>query len=331
MHRIIQHKRILDLLHWKLMPAITGSACAKSILFGEHAVVYGFPAIAVPIPDLKVRISITPDIKGVPNQVRVISKSIALDSNLDDMEKDSPIRYGIELTCDQAGAKHLPACTIRINSDFPAAGGLGSSASCAVALIRAVSNFLGLVFSNKVVNELAFQIEKIHHSNPSGVDNTVITYEKPVFFIKNKPLKFIKISKPLHLIFAFSGINGLTREAVELVRENYLKDQASYNQSFKEIGAITRLACENLSSGEIQLIGQLMSKNHELLKRIHVSIPSLDNLVTAALHAGALGAKLCGGGLGGNIVALVEEQSNENVRQALKSAGAFWTHSTIIQ
>ena len=313
------------------MPALIESACAKSILFGEHAVVYGHPAIAIPIRDLKTRVTITPNIFGEKNEVRIISPSIGMNSNLDALDSGSALRFCIEKTCEVARVDHMPACIINISSNFPTSGGLGSSASCAIAVIRAVSKFLGHVFPIELLNELAFQSEKITHSNPSGVDNTVIAYEKPVYYIKDAPIELISLQYPLHLIFAFSGIKGLTREAVEKVRDGYTKNMDLFNQYFQEIQKTVIQARERINDGDTKGLGSLMTENHRLLQVIGVSIPMLDKLVEDAKNAGAVGAKLCGSGLGGNIVALVEKNKIENVKNKLKQSGAIWVHHTEVK
>jgi len=73
-----------------------------------------------------------------------------------------------------------------------------------------------------------------------------------------------------------------------------------------------------------------MTKNHSLLQQLDVSSPALDRLVQAALAAGALGAKLCGGGRGGNMLALVKPELSEIVADALKNAGAAHTITTSV-
>jgi len=312
------------------MPALITKACAKSILFGEHAVVYGYPALAVPLSDLQLQVTIIPDIFNAGNAIRVIAPTIGLNSLLCDIPDSSPIRKSVELTLDQSGVNHIPACTIRIESDFPAAGGLGSSAACAIALIRAVSNFLGSILPLNKVNEIAFEIEKMQHGNPSGIDNTVITYQKPVFYLKEQPIEFIAINKTLHLILAYCGIQGKTKEAVDIVRSKHSENNIVFDGIFMKIGKIVINARDQLATGDLSGVGKLMIENHHLLKELGVSIPSLDELVHTAVQAGALGAKLCGGGLGGNIVALAEKEKINQVSQALESAGAVWVHSSLV-
>jgi mevalonate kinase len=310
------------------MPSITSKACAKTILFGDHSVVYGFPAIAVPLVDLHLKVTIEPAIRAKVGEVHIIAPAIEINNSLLELTQDSPIRKSIEYTRDFCGATHIPACTIHIKSDFPTSSGLGSSAACAIALIRSVSNFLGRVLKNEQVNRLAFEIEKIQHGNPSGIDNTVITFEKPVYFEKNKTTQLFSISHQINLILAYCGIKGETRQAIELVAQKRKAEMERYQSLFNEIGKIAETAYDKLLLGDLEKIGLLMNQNHNLLHEMGVSIPILDKLVETAKRSGALGAKLCGGGLGGNIVALVHPQNIDSISAALSQAGATWIHST---
>jgi mevalonate kinase len=216
-------------------------------------------------------------------------------------------------------------CEIQIHSTLPTAAGLGSSASTSVALTRALSTFLGHPFENDIVNQIAFEIEKIHHGTPSGIDNTVITYEKILFFIKSKPNEFLQLKKPLTLVIADSGIKSSTVKVVDEVKQHFLADQTKYTGLFDHIAEISLAVKKSLKSGSIESVGKLLKENHSLLQHMGVSCPKLDELVACAMEHGALGAKLSGGGKGGNMIALVKPENAESIAIALKSAGAVNT------
>lgn len=304
------------------MPAISASAPGKVILCGEHSVVYGFPAIAIPVFQVQSRTAVFAMPGAAAGEVRVNAPAIGLLRKLNDMDPTDPLRQTIELVHEELGIDHFPSCEIRISSSIPAGSGLGSSASVTVATLRALSSFLGKPFNDSQVNRLAFEIEKLHHGTPSGIDNTVITYQKPVFYRKDFPIELLEVNAPMHLLIADSGVAASTAEAVRGVHFRWQKDKAAYDKIFTAIGNLVLSTRELLETGRLEGLGDLMNQNHRLLQELQVSNRELDQLVSVALTAGAKGAKLSGGGLGGNIIALVEKEQIESVTNALIAAGA---------
>jgi mevalonate kinase len=304
------------------MPAISAKSPGKTILFGEHAVVYGYPAIAVPLPSISLRVSFL----GLPGQpagfVRVRNANTHREETLNQMDADNPIRAALELTSRSLELDHIPATEITISSTIPIASGLGSSAALAAAFIRGFSQYLGFNLGNERINELAFEMEKLQHGTPSGIDNTVIVHQKPIYFIKGQAIEHLKLSQPLNLIVADTGVRSLTREVVSEVRQRLEAEPEVVNPILEAIGRIARAARGELLRGSPQNIGRLMDENQALLVELGVSCPELDNLIAAARSAGALGAKLCGSGKGGNMVALAQPDRTENVRDALLESGA---------
>ena len=270
------------------MPAITAKSPGKTILFGEHAVVYGYPAIAVPLPSISLQVSFL----GLPGQpagfVRVRNANTRCEEMLNQMGADNPIRAALELTSRSLGLEHIPATEITISSTIPIASGLGSSAALAAAFIRGFSQYLGFNLENERVNELAFEMEKLQHGTPSGIDNTVIVHQKPIYFIKGQAIEHIKLGQPLTLIVADTGVRSLTREVVAEVRQRLEAEPDVVNPILEAIGGIARAAREELLHGTPQQVGRLMDENQALLVELGVSCPELDNLVAAARSAGAL-------------------------------------------
>lgn len=304
------------------MPAISSSAPGKVILCGEHAVVYGQPAIALPVLDIRTRCVILAKPNSTSGDVRISDPSIGLNSIFAALRPDHPLRKTIALVLSALSIDHLPACEIQIHSTIPVGGGLGSSASVSVALTRGIANFVGRSLDNEAVNDIAFEIEKLHHNTPSGIDNSVITYAKPVFYVKGTPIQWLEIDSPMYFLIANSGIKGSTAKAVTQVRGNWKSATTEYESIFHEIGLISYAMRESLQSGTLSKAGELMTSNHALLQRIGVSLTQLDALVKTAIDAGAYGAKLSGGGLGGNVLALVPPEHVAVVSQALTKSGA---------
>lgn len=304
------------------MPAVTATAPGKIILFGEHAVVYGRPAIAVPVNQVRARAVVNPEPAAETGRVTIQAPDIGLSATMDQLPQNHPIRFAVERVASVSGASRLPACSIRVTSSIPFSSGMGSSAAVSVALIRAFSGFLGRPLSDELVSDLAFEVEKIQHGTPSGIDNTVITYAVPVYYKKGSQIERLKINSAITLVIADSGLTSPTAETVADVRRGWEGDPARYEELFDQIGDISRKARDIITSGNPDSLGSLMNQNQTLLKKIGVSSETLDSFVETALASGALGAKLSGGGRGGNIIALVAEDSTTFVADALKKAGA---------
>ncbi len=313
------------------MPAVSATASAKIILLGEHAVVYHQPAIAVPVTDVRARAAIVAKPLGKTNEVEIISKQIGFHALLSNLPPDHAFSRLFQNFLDTSGIEHFPSVQIFISSDIPVASGMGSGAAVSVAILKALYHFFGMEMKPDYLSAIAFEAEKAYHGNPSGIDNTVIAYETPVFFIREQPITFIQIPKEFILLIANSGIPSKTIETVSAIRQRYDEDQEKFNTIFQEIGDLVQQAKYYLENGNITDLGRNLNQNHLLLNELGVSIPKLNNLVNAALQAGALGAKLSGSGGGGNIIALVDNSTVFPVKQALIQAGATQVFSTVVR
>jgi len=313
------------------MPALTASTPGKIILFGEHAVVYGQPAIAVPVTQVHVNAIITADILGKPGSMQVLAPDVNLDCQLDALNPDHPLAAVVRNVVEILGVTHIPACTLKLTSSIPVAAGLGSGAAVSVAVIRVLSTFLGAPLDNQQVNKIAFNVERIHHGTPSGIDNTVITYAKPVYFVRHQPIETFNIAQPFTIIIADTGITSPTSLTVGDVRKAWQANPGRYERLFSAVGSITRTARQAIENGFPERLGSLMNENHELLVEMGVSSPKLEILVAAAKKAGALGAKLSGGGRGGNMIALTKPDEAQAISQSLVNAGAVQTIITVLE
>lgn len=298
------------------------SAPGKIILFGEHAVVYNRPALAVPVTQVHVDVEVRDSNSA---GVWIHAPIIDLHAELSTLPSDHPIGSVILGLLQRFGIFNPPDLEIKIDSTIPVASGLGSGAAVSVALIRAISSYFSYSLTNEQINSLAYESERLHHGTPSGIDNTVITYAMPVYFIKGQPIETFKAGKPFTIVIGDTGIPAPTKESVGDVRRLWLRDSVYYEDIFDEIAQLALIARRSIESGKPELLGELMDQNHAFLQQLTVSSPELDRLVDAARNAGALGAKLSGGGRGGNMIALVEQASAESVAEALMSAGAVRT------
>jgi mevalonate kinase len=303
------------------------SAFGKIILFGEHAVVYGRPALAVPVRQVYTDVDVLDsDREGI----WIDAPAVRLHAELNTLPSDHPIASAIHNLFFLLHVSPSPNLRIRISSTIPVASGLGSGAAVTIALTRALASHLRHAMEDEEVNAFAYEIEKIHHGTPSGIDNTVITYGRPVYFVKGKTIETFKVGQPFTFVIGDTGIPAPTNESVGDVRRLWLSDTPRFESLFDKIGDVSFSARCAIEAGLYEWLGELMNKNHVLLQELTVSSPELDRLVQAARGAGALGAKLSGGGRGGNMIALVKSEMAETVSVMLKTMGAKNTITTPI-
>ena len=313
------------------MPVIFGKAPGKIILFGEHAVVYGQPAIAIPVMDVCATARVFPLLTEKPGVVRVQANDIRLDALLDDLPADHPLASAVRITLEEITPDHTPSFTLQLDSNIPISAGMGSGAAVTVAIIRALSAFLGGPLPNERISALAYEVEKLHHGTPSGIDNTVVTYQKPVYFQRDEPLQTLSIAQPTFWVIADTGEKTPTKKTVADVRASYNSDPEGYQAFFDTIGAVAQQARKALSTGNVEQLGELMNENQRFLKQLQVSSPALESLIKAARSAGAAGAKLSGGGRGGNMIALVPPEKTQQVAASLLGAGAVRVITTVLR
>jgi mevalonate kinase len=301
------------------MAVIESSAPGKIILFGEHAVVYGRPAIAVPVTE--VQVIVTAEAAPKDSGLTLVAPELGESFSLSTAMQDHPLAGAARLTLVRLCAPE-PDATLIISSTIPIASGLGSGTAVSTALVRTLAGFLGHTLEAAEVSRLVFEVEKIHHGTPSGIDNTVIAYEQPVYFVREQPIEQLSVGTPFTLLIGDTGARSPTRKVVEHLRRNRKRNPARYDALFDQIGDIVDDAREAIETGSISRLGPLMDDNHELLIELGVSSRKLDELVEAARFAGAIGAKLSGAGRGGNMIALVEDDVTEELAEALGEAGA---------
>ncbi|HQZ22155.1 MAG TPA: mevalonate kinase [Thermoflexales bacterium] len=299
------------------------TACAKIILCGEHAVVYSRPAIALPLPALRAHARIHARVDGV----RIVAQDIGLVFDLSP-KSHHPLARIVTQTMEfverdggREADREAPAPAsfeLILQSDIPVSSHLGSGAAVSVACARAVAAHLGRELAPNEASDLAYEIEKIYHGTPSGIDNTVIAHEQPVWFTRGQPPVVLADGalNALHLVIADTGIATPTRIPVGQVRRGWEEHPAQYNALFDEIGDVVARARDALTAHDAPALGRLMNRNHALLQALGVSCPELDDLCEAARAAGALGAKLSGGGQGGNMIALARDADHARALRA---------------
>ena len=304
------------------------TAPGKIILFGEHAVVYGRPALAVPVTQVHADVEI---LDSADPGIWVHAPDVDLHAELNTLPSDHPIASVIHNFLFISRISLFPNLQVNISSTIPVASGLGSGAAVTVALTRALATHFDYPMTDEEVNSFAYEIEKLHHGTPSGIDNTVITFAQPVYFVKGQQMETFKAGSPFTIVIGDTGISAPTKESVGDVHRLWLNDKAHWESVFDQVAEISLTARRAIKQGMWEMLGRLMNENHRLLQEMTVSSPELDRLVSAANNAGALGAKMSGSGRGGNMIALVEENSAQNVAERLISLGARHTIITSIQ
>jgi mevalonate kinase len=303
------------------------SAPGKIILFGEHAVVYGQPALAVPVTQVEAEVRID---RIFSPGIRINAPNIQLNEKLDALAPTHPLAATVRNTLLALQVDSLNSVAILIRSSIPVASGLGSGAAVSVAIIRALAKHVKRDLTDEQVSKLAFETEKLYHGTPSGIDNTVVTYGKPVYFVKHQPIQILKPKYPFMIVIGDTGVPASTKAAVRDVRIQHHKRPDRYETLFATIGSIATTARQLIEGGMPESLGPLMDENHAMLRSMDVSSPELDNLVEAAREAGALGAKMSGGGRGGNMIALAQASKAGAIAKGLRNAGATNTIITRI-
>jgi mevalonate kinase len=306
------------------MPATTATAPGKIILFGEHAVVYGQPAIAAPVTQVRAE-AIVED--GDWAGVRLYAPDLGRDYWLAGAPEDDPFARAVRLVAKKTGLDPLPDLSITVRSNIPIASGLGSGAAMAAAVIRALTRHLGYpnLATDEQVSTLTYQVEKLLHGTPSGIDNTVVAYERPVYFVRQQPqnrIETLAVRGSLSILVADTGVVSITKDVVGDVRRLWQEEPQRFERLFAGCGQVAQVARKALENGDIGRLGQLMIQNQVYLREMTVSSPELERLIEASMDAGALGAKLSGAGRGGNMIAIVKAECERAIREALVSSGA---------
>jgi mevalonate kinase len=302
-----------------------GSAHGKLILVGEHAVVYGKPAIALPFPLLEVvatvekisdQITISCDyfvgpIVHLPKKMQGIASCI--NETLKILNKP---QYGL---------------FIRIHSSIPIGRGLGSSAAIAMAIVKSIYSFFGKKVEQRILLSLVHMAETVAHGNPSGIDMAAAFSDFPIWFQKEKKPESLQVGEPLFLVVADTGRFGDTHKAVASVKDAYTAYPEKTRKSINHLGEITVEVRKCLSNGDMKMLGNLIDFAQTELVALGVSDEGINRLINVARKAGALGAKLTGGGRGGCILALAKSKSHaQNIASTLQNKGATNTWNFVL-
>jgi mevalonate kinase len=309
---------------------VVASAPAKIILFGEHFVVYGEPAIVLAI-DRRVYAKVE-NRNDALLYVRSANLNMAgsFEKGTFKLEqgdarearsKFEPIKLVVEKVLEKYGED--VGLNIEINSTVPVAAGLGSSAAVAAAVTVAVSALLSVKMAKEDVLRITYEAEKAVHGTPSGIDPAISTYGGTLLFQMDTGFQPLEVNTHIPLVIGNTGIQRSTRSQVEKVRNIKEKYKQIMDHVMYAGREIVLRAVDALKESDLETIGELMNINHALLYGVGVSDESLECLINAARKAGALGAKLTGGGGGGCMIALGKNERLLSILESIQRAGGI--------
>ena len=298
-----------------------GTGFGKTILFGEHFVVYGVPGIVSAI-DLTAHAEVRKFREGITvKDERRGAKGYTEKKRTQQKESIERMLKTMGIPLEKAFLE------IWLGGNLPSFSGIGASAASSVAIARAIAEELEMNLSDERINEIAYEAEKAYAGTPSGIDNTAATYGGLIWFRRNlsggpNTIERLSIRKPVEIVIGNTGVVADTKKMVARVAERKKQNPEKYDPLFNQAESLAFQARKALEDFDLRKIGRLMNENHGLLQEIEVSCKELDYLINLALEQGAFGAKLTGGGGGGCMIALTPgKELQEAVATAMKKEG----------
>ena len=286
-----------------------GKSHSKIILIGEHSVVYGYPAIAIPLKKIEIECAIE-EAKSNFFYDKTDTLSVAIFTALKYLKKENAkIKY-------------------KITSQIPQKRGMGSSAAVSIAAIRAIFNYFRENLEDELLEKLVNTAEIVAHKTPSGLDAKTCLSDKAIRFVKNKGFSYIDLNLDAYLVIADTGIYGNTGEAIQNVKNLGSKAELSLKKLGRLTDEMTRILTGNIENKEekikkISKIGEIMTAANTELGKLNITIEKTELFVKTAIENGAAGAKISGGGLGGCVIALAENlEIMEKVKDGFTKCGA---------
>ncbi len=320
---------------------VVASAPGKVTLFGEHAVVYGQPAI---VTSISKRVYVYAEarsdgvIKIEAKDLRVPGVIVTYREGEVTVETEyglvlpaiSYLNKAIELTSSYLGSRH--GVNLVVRSEMPVGAGLGTSAAVAVATVAAYAYSGGYELPKEEIARLGWEVEKAVQGVASPMDTSIATFGgfmKIRFGGGSIERSSLDVGVDLPIVIAYVEREARTRDMVLAVRERVTRYPEIYGRIVEVIGEVTSRAEVALRKGDIYEVGQLMNVNHGLLDALGVSTRRLNEVVYAARGSGALGAKLTGAGGGGCAIALTKPESVDSVETVVRFLSDFTMRTSL--
>lgn len=318
---------------------VVATACGKVILLGEHSVVYGEPAIAVPLPNVRLSVVIAGNqsqklptgadggelgaedlVSGVPTLAMPSVDGpppAPLTVSVDD---DAPQGAQAQVSRALAAAAHALGVVLPLPMRVAVrAGGLqsgmGTSAALGTAMARALLLWYGHHPEPARVLGAASAVERLFHADPSGIDHTVSTLELPVWFVKGQETEALRGLSPLSLVVRPGRSQQSTASLVEHVRQKMVADPALV-RTVAAMGRWSREGHAAWLAGNLTGLAEAMNSQQGSLDALGVVNDQDRDGVALALDNGALAAKVTGAGWGGSLIALVHPEQASAVCRA---------------
>ncbi|MFI0977735.1 mevalonate kinase [Streptomyces sp. NPDC021093] len=307
-----------------------GRAHGKVILLGEHAVVYGAPAIALPVLSAQCRVLAVPaegSGRGLVSfrACQYTTSPPASATKAPDIEPPQAFRDMVDAALGAAPTHQVRGVDLYVESNIPPGRGLGSSAACARAVAEALDQLLHLHLSPSAVHQLVQLAETVAHGRASGIDAHATGSPYPLLF-RDGLTSTPTVARRAWVVVADSGTSSSTRRAVEMLGDVFARDPSRRRAFIERSRILTEEALDGLATGDLPGVGMLLTDAHCRLSTLGLVTEQVNALVKEAQAAGALGAKMTGGGLGGCAIALCDSAAGaEAVAARLRAHSAACT------
>lgn len=300
----------------------------KLTLFGEHAVVYGEPAIAMAINE-KMKIKIVPYHKMILKSNSLSIKGIKVDleeMKLESEETSKVLSYALStINFFEKEYGTRKNALIEIESPVDPSVGLGTSAAVIVGIVGGYSRYLGYELTREEIAKISHKIELTVQGLGSRMDTYTTSLGGLIYFPKGGGYE--KIRGEIRITAGYIRRIATTAEILKRVKSLKEKNPDLFNDLISSIGKTVNKAKIAIEKGDEEEIGELMYVNHGLLMSLGVTLPPIDNLVSTAKILGLKGCKISGGGGGGSTICLEDERA----RILLSTIGAKIIDSRISQ
>jgi len=292
------------------MKTVAASSPGKLLLFGDHAVVYGYPCIVTAV-DQRMMVTITESEKD----------GVAYDVG------ESDTRFlDAALNIAQSLWGNISHIAVQTKSQFSEKFGLGSSAAVTVSFLFALSKFLSKPLKPIDLFNAAYKVVLDVQGKGSGVDVAAAIYGGTLYFLTGGKVIEPLAIKDLPLVIGYTGVKADTVTLINEVKEKMKAQPERIDRIYDAIGKLTEDAKTKMLEEDWERVGKFMDYNQEYLRDLGVSSEKLEALISAAKGAGAYGAKLSGAGGGDCMIALVTNDTRKSIEDAIEKVGGQVIH-----